>query len=101
MRGDGRERRCLLAEPAPERAGKLLARQGEAAMAEDLGREAVAVVEPTDFLFMRCIALLNLGETLHLAGRLQDAQAVLQDAADLCVRKGFTVGANRARALMG
>jgi class 3 adenylate cyclase/tetratricopeptide (TPR) repeat protein len=79
---------------------KLLARRGEAAAAEELGRQAVAVVEPTDFLFGRCFALLSLGETLQLVDRLQEARAVLQDAVDLCERKGFTVGADRARALL-
>jgi hypothetical protein len=78
---------------------KLLARRGEAAAAEELGRQAVAVVEPTDFLFMRC-ALLSLGETLQLAGRQEKAPAILHDAVDLCERKGFTVGADRARALL-
>ena len=79
---------------------KLLARQGEAAAAEELGRQAVAVVEPTDFIFMRCFALLSLGETLQLVGRQQEARAVLQHAVDLCERKGFTVGAGRGRALL-
>jgi hypothetical protein len=79
---------------------KLLARRGEAAAAEELGRQAVAVVEPTDFLFMRCFALLSLGETLQLAGRQEKAPAILHDAVDLCERKGFTVGADRARALL-
>jgi class 3 adenylate cyclase/tetratricopeptide (TPR) repeat protein len=76
---------------------KLLARRGEAAAAEELGRQAVAILEPTDFQFMQCFALLSLGETLRLAGRPQAARAVLDDAAELCERKGFAVGAGRAQ----
>jgi class 3 adenylate cyclase/tetratricopeptide (TPR) repeat protein len=80
--------------------GKLLARQGEATAAERLARQAVAVVEPTDFLFMRCFALLSLGETLQLVGRPQEARAVLRQAIDLCDRKGFSVGATRAQQVL-
>jgi hypothetical protein len=80
---------------------KLLARQGETRAAEELGRQAVAVVEPTDFLFMQGFALLSLGEALQLTGRTQEARTVLQDAVMVCERKGFTVGARRARTMMG
>jgi ATP/maltotriose-dependent transcriptional regulator MalT len=80
---------------------KLLARQGEAETAEELGRQAVAVTEPTDFLFMRGFALLSLGETLQLGGRMREAQAVLQEAVGVCEQKGFTVGTRRARQMMG
>jgi class 3 adenylate cyclase/tetratricopeptide (TPR) repeat protein len=80
---------------------KLLARQGEMGAAVELGRQAVAIAEPTDFLFMQGFALLSLGETLQLAGRAHEARAVFQDAVGVCEQKGFTVGAQRARSMMG
>jgi hypothetical protein len=80
---------------------KLLARQGDVEAAVELGRQAVAVVESSDFLFMQGFALLSLGETLQLAGRAQEARAVLQDAVGVCEGKGFTVGVLRAREMMG
>jgi class 3 adenylate cyclase/tetratricopeptide (TPR) repeat protein len=79
---------------------KVLARQGRLEDAEQLGREAVSILEPTDFLFMRGFALLSLGEVLRVAGRSDDAVAVLTEAIEVCDRKGFSVGARRARALI-
>jgi class 3 adenylate cyclase/tetratricopeptide (TPR) repeat protein len=80
---------------------KLLAREGEVRAAEEFGRQAVAVVEPTDFLFMQGFALLSLGEALRLAGKTREARVVLQDAIEVCERKGFTGGVRRARELLG
>jgi class 3 adenylate cyclase/tetratricopeptide (TPR) repeat protein len=79
---------------------KLLARQGDVEAAEELGRQAVAIVKPTDFLFMQAIALLNLGETLQLARRANEAQGALHDAIRVCEQKGFVVGAGRAREML-
>ena len=79
---------------------KLLARQGKAAEAERLGREAVAAAGPTDFLFLQGFALLSLGEALQLCGRAEEARSVLEEAVRVCERKGFEVGVRRARELM-
>ena len=79
---------------------KLLARRGEAEEVERLGREAVALTEPTDFLFMRAFALLSLGDALVTTGRRDRAVSVLNRALEVCERKGFTVGADRARELL-
>jgi tetratricopeptide (TPR) repeat protein len=79
---------------------KLLARQGSTEGAERLGREAVAVAEPTDFLFLQAFALLSLGEVHRLCGRPAEAAPVLDRAIRVCERKGFTVGADRARELL-
>ena len=63
-----------------------------------LAREAVAIAEPTDFLFLQAWALIGLGEVLERAGKRDEAEAVLADAVQICERKGFVVGAQRARA---
>ncbi|MGH2555994.1 MAG: ATP-binding protein, partial [Actinomycetota bacterium] len=79
---------------------KLLARSGEADEAERLGRESVTIAEPTDFLFMQAFALLSLGEAMVTAGRKDRSVKVLNRALAVCERKGFTVGADRARELL-
>jgi class 3 adenylate cyclase/tetratricopeptide (TPR) repeat protein len=78
---------------------KILARQGRAREAEALAREAVAIAEPTDFAFLHAWALISLGEVLERAGKRDQAEGALADAARICQRKGFTVGAHRAHAI--
>jgi len=78
---------------------KVLARQGKAEEAEALAREAVAIAEPTDFLFLQAWALTSLGEVLELANKRDEAEAALDAAVAVCNRKGFTVGTQRARAI--
>jgi tetratricopeptide (TPR) repeat protein len=79
---------------------KLLARRGSVDDAERLGREAVAIAAPTDFLFLQWFALLSLGETLLVAGRADEADQALKTAVQVCEQKGFTVGADRVRLLL-
>jgi tetratricopeptide (TPR) repeat protein len=79
---------------------KLLAARGEWGAAERLSREAVAIVEPTDFLFLKAFTLESLGAVLQMAGRADEAEAVLAEAIRVCDQKGFTVGVERARKLM-
>ncbi len=79
---------------------KSLARRGQVEEAERLAREAVAVAEPTDFLFLQSLARTSLGEVLQLAGREEEAEAVLAEAVDLAEQKGYVVGAGRGRALI-
>ena len=79
---------------------KSLARRGQVEEAERLAREAVAVAEPTDFLFLQSFARTSLGEVLQLAGRDEEAGAVLAEAVDLAEQKGYVVGAGRARAFL-
>jgi tetratricopeptide (TPR) repeat protein len=78
---------------------KVLAQQGKAREAEALAREAVAIAEPTDFLFLQAWALISLGEVLERVGKSDEAKVVLADAVRICDRKGFVVGANLARAV--
>jgi tetratricopeptide (TPR) repeat protein len=79
---------------------KILARRGEADEAERLGREAVEIAKATDFLFLQALTLASLGEALLLVGRRDEAERVLADAVRVCERKGFVVGAKRARELL-
>ncbi len=79
---------------------KLLARRGEHERAEQLARAAVAIGEPTDYLFMRGDSLRDLAEVLLLAGR-RDAAASPADAAlELYERKGDLVSATNVRDLL-
>jgi class 3 adenylate cyclase/tetratricopeptide (TPR) repeat protein len=77
---------------------KVLARRGDLAEAELLAREAVAVCEQTDMLDARGDAYADLAEVLSLAGRPQEAAAVLGQALGCYERKGNLVSTQRARA---
>ena len=79
---------------------KILARRGELDAAVDLARDAVAILEPTDFLFLQGFSRLSLGEVLLAAGRTDEARAALGEAEALCGAKGFSVGVARARELL-
>jgi predicted ATPase/class 3 adenylate cyclase len=76
---------------------KILARQGDLERAEALAREAVRLGEPTDLVNTRADALSDLAEVLALAGRLEEALAALEEAAQLYERKGNLTALRRAR----
>jgi class 3 adenylate cyclase/tetratricopeptide (TPR) repeat protein len=78
---------------------QVLASQGRFDEAETLAREAVALVEPTDFLDQRGDTLLSLAEVLRLAGKAGEAARTVDEAVRLFDRRGNTVSARRARAL--
>jgi class 3 adenylate cyclase/tetratricopeptide (TPR) repeat protein len=80
---------------------KVLARRGDGGEAGRVGRDAVAISERTDCLFLQWFALSGLGEALQASGRREDAEAALVAALDVCERKDFSVGAARVRALLG
>ena len=63
------------------------AHRGDLAEAERLAREAVAESERTDSLNMQAEALCDLGEVLAAAGRLDEAEAALEQALERCERK--------------
>jgi class 3 adenylate cyclase/tetratricopeptide (TPR) repeat protein len=77
---------------------QLLARGGERAEAERIAAEAVALVEGTDMLNWRGLALAALAESHVLAGRVDDARDPLAQALELYGRKGNRVAAAKARA---
>ena len=63
------------------------AHRGELAEAERLAREAVAASELSDSLNDQCLVLWDLAEVLAAAGRLDEAEAALEQALDRCKRK--------------
>jgi DNA-binding SARP family transcriptional activator len=79
---------------------KILARRGDAAAAEQLAREAVALAEETDFLVLHADALMDLAEVLRLTDREGESAPFVEQALELYERKGHTVGAGRASALL-
>jgi tetratricopeptide (TPR) repeat protein len=79
---------------------KLAAQGGELARAEALAREAVGLVQQTDYLLFHAGALLDLAEVLRLAGRPEEAEAPRAEAIRLFERKGNIVAARKARATL-
>jgi class 3 adenylate cyclase/tetratricopeptide (TPR) repeat protein len=79
---------------------RLAAGAGRLAEAEELARDALALVEHTDVLELHGDALLELGDVLRIAGREADARGNAEAALDLYLRKGNEVAAERARALV-
>jgi class 3 adenylate cyclase/tetratricopeptide (TPR) repeat protein len=76
---------------------KVLARDGQHREAESMAREAVAFFEDTEFLIDHAIALMDLGEVLHLGGRPEDAASTVEEAIDLFERKEDIASAQNAR----
>jgi tetratricopeptide (TPR) repeat protein len=76
---------------------KALAALGRIDEAERIAREAVTVGSATDFLAMRAVAALDLGEVLRRAGREDEARATGEEALELFERKGHSVGVESAR----
>jgi tetratricopeptide (TPR) repeat protein len=80
---------------------KVTAAQDDFEAAEQLAREAVRIVEPTDWLNLRGDALVDLAEVLRLAGRPAEARAPLEEAIRLFEQKGNVVAEQRARVTLG
>ncbi len=79
---------------------RILARRGEHGDAERLAREAVALVEATEYLDSHAGTLMALADVLRLAGRLDEGVAAVEQALALYERKGNVVVAVRSRALL-
>jgi class 3 adenylate cyclase/tetratricopeptide (TPR) repeat protein len=79
---------------------KVLGRRGEVVVAEHLAREAIEIAHATDFPFLLAFALTSLGETLQLAGKVEEAETTLAEARQVCEDKGFSVGADKVVALL-
>jgi class 3 adenylate cyclase/tetratricopeptide (TPR) repeat protein len=77
---------------------KILAHQGHLAEGVRLATEAVDLARRTDYLDMRGVACLDLGEVLRRAGRDGDAIPVLQEAIEMFDLKGNVVMAAQTRA---
>jgi hypothetical protein len=65
-----------------------------------LAEEAVSAAEATEWRVVQVDALLSLGEVITLAGRPDDALEPTRRALALAEAKEYTVGADRARALL-
>jgi thioredoxin-like negative regulator of GroEL len=77
--------------------GRIAARAGEANRAEQLGREAVAIMSSTDLLHHRGVISMDLAEILITIGRAEAAVEPLEAAIELLEKKGSVVSAARAR----
>ena len=76
---------------------RVLARRGEHAEAERLGREAIAIADTTDDLRLQGNVYVDLAEVLSLAGRPNDAADILRGALERYERKGVVVMVERTR----
>jgi class 3 adenylate cyclase/tetratricopeptide (TPR) repeat protein len=79
---------------------KILARRGDAATAEKLARESVALADGTDFLDLRWHTRVGRAEVLRLAGHHNEARAVLGEAIEIAEQKGNLVARQSARKLL-
>jgi tetratricopeptide (TPR) repeat protein len=79
---------------------KVLAAEGRCDQAESLAREAVALVQPTDYLSLHGDAMLDLAEVLRACGRTDDSDRAVRTGLSLYENKGNAIGAARARALI-
>jgi class 3 adenylate cyclase/tetratricopeptide (TPR) repeat protein len=77
---------------------RILARRDEFESAERLAREAVAIVEPTDWHHQRGHAFASLGEVLELARRNDEAREAYERALESFERKEALPEAEEMRA---
>jgi predicted ATPase len=71
--------------------GRILSRRGEHDEAEAMIREALAVLEPTDFTMLQLDVQFDLGDVLVAAGRIAEARAAYDRARELATTKGAVV----------
>jgi class 3 adenylate cyclase/tetratricopeptide (TPR) repeat protein len=71
---------------------QILAARGEDDAAIAVGREGLAVVADTDMTSDQVTALLGLGSTYALLGRLEEARETLEEAGRLLANKGVPLG---------
>ena len=79
---------------------RVLSVRGQDAEAEVLGREAVAMMERTDYLEFHGHALVHLARVLQAAGKADEAVAAARQAMELYDRKGATFFVERTRKLI-
>ena len=80
---------------------RVLSARGQHAEAEALAREAVAIMERTDYLEFHGHAVVHLAHVLQAAGKADEAVAAARQAVDLYDRKGATFLVERTRKLIG
>ena len=80
--------------------GKFLARSGRSDQAEQLGREAVRLIEDTEDTYTQGNTLMDLAEILILCGKDQEAADALTAALAVLELKGNLAAQVRARSLL-
>jgi tetratricopeptide (TPR) repeat protein len=80
---------------------RVLSRRGVHDEALELVRDALALLEPTDFLGQHAYICDVHGEVLAASGRLEEAAAAVERAIALHEAKGNVVSAERSRATLG
>lgn len=79
---------------------RVLSARAEHAEAEVLAREAVAIMERSDYLAYHADASVHLAHVLHAAGKADEAVAAARAAVELYDRKGATFVVERTRKLI-
>jgi tetratricopeptide (TPR) repeat protein len=74
---------------------KILARSGELDQAEELAREAAAMVDSTDFPDLQALTLLSLAEVLEAAAKTEESAKLVDRASRLYEKKGNIVAGRR------
>ena len=80
--------------------GRILARRGSHADAEDLVREAIRLVSKTEFLNLRGAVFMGMADVLTADSRHPEAAEAAREAWRSYGRKGNRVGSRRAEALV-
>jgi class 3 adenylate cyclase/tetratricopeptide (TPR) repeat protein len=75
----------------------LRGRRGELAEAQELAQQALARVEETDMVDLRLKTRWSAAEVFQRAGRIDEAQTLLEESVELADRYGHVVAAQRAR----
>jgi class 3 adenylate cyclase/tetratricopeptide (TPR) repeat protein len=79
---------------------EVLSARGQHEEAEALAREAVAIMETTDYLASRAITLVHMARVLRAAGKHDDAVEAADRAIELFEAKGATFFVERTRKLI-
>ncbi len=79
---------------------KVLARLGQAEEAEALAREAVSIIEGTDYVLYLADALVDLAEVLRLENRSAEAATVAEKAQLLYEQKGNVIAARKVQTML-
>ena len=79
---------------------RVLARRGDKQGAEELAREAVAIISQTDYLDQHAGALVHLATVLQEAGKPDEAIASAREAMALYDRKGATFFVEKTQRLI-
>jgi ATP/maltotriose-dependent transcriptional regulator MalT len=74
---------------------KVLARRDVLDQAEQLAREAVAMVDSTDFPDLQALTLLGLAEVLESSGQQDESTELVERAQKLYEKKGNVVARRR------